>query len=79
MSTLLERIHSEAIDPDAWVCLCGNVPSDDGFYPCNNSGHEVEPTTGWGGLYVCLSCGRIIQQESLEIVGRTSKPRLLED
>jgi len=54
-----------------WVCLCGNTPRDHGFYPCNHDGIEVEPTTNeWSErLYVCDNCGRIIEQDTLAIVG----------
>jgi DNA-directed RNA polymerase subunit RPC12/RpoP len=30
----------------------------------------VEPVTGWKNLYVCDRCGRIIQQDTLEVVGQ---------
>lgn len=54
----------------AWHCLCGNVASNDGFYPCDSEGNQVEPTpeawtTDW---YVCAHCGRIIDQATLTIV-----------
>ena len=65
-----ERISHEEGDSDAWVCICKNVPADDGFYPCNERGEEVEPVEGWDGLYVCASCGRIINCDTLEVVGR---------
>lgn len=56
--------------PDDWICLCGNRPMQDGFYPCNAKGEMVEPTvetwtTNW---YVCARCGRIIDQNTLEVV-----------
>lgn len=56
---------------DAWVCLCGNTPTDYGFYPCNDQGKIVEPTPElWAtGCYVCDRCGRIIRQSDLEVVG----------
>ena len=62
-------ITQEAGNRDAWVCVCGNVPHDDGFYPCDKTGNEMEPVTGWSGLYVCYRCGRIINQDSLEVIG----------
>ena len=63
--------HAEG-DSDAWVCLCGNTPSTEGFYPCDAQGNEVEPTPAeWTtGCYVCAHCGRIINQTSLEVVGQ---------
>lgn len=64
------KITHEQQDKDAWVCLCGNTPSDNGFYPCDDKGNEVEPTeTDWTtNSYVCNQCGRIINQDTLEIV-----------
>jgi hypothetical protein len=75
-----EFIKHESGDEDAWVCICGNKPDDDGFFPCNEDGNEVEPTlkSGWLDLYVCFGCGRIINQDTLEVVGRNPKPKLLE-
>ena len=67
-----EFINHESGNDEAWICICGNVPSSDGFYPCDDLGEEVEPRQGvWGGvLYVCDRCGRIINQTTLEVVGR---------
>ena len=65
-----EIILLEASERDAWICLCGNEPQSDGFYPCDKTGNEMEPVTGWSGLYVCHRCGRIINQDSLEVIGR---------
>jgi hypothetical protein len=52
-------ITHEADNDEAWVCICGNRPTYDGFYPCDEKGNEVEPVTGWNDLYVCARCGRI--------------------
>lgn len=54
-----------------WMCACGNEPELEGFYPCNSEGEIVEPTPElWNGLlYVCDKCGRIINQDTLEVVG----------
>lgn len=67
-----ERIVHERGDPDAWICVCGNTPAGGGFYTCDESGNEVEPTEeAWTtGCYVCAECGRIIDQDSREVVGR---------
>jgi len=73
-----EFIKRERDDVDAWICICGNAPASDGFYPCDDKGNEIEPTAAWNGIYVCLRCGRIIEQGSLRVVGRNSStPRLL--
>jgi hypothetical protein len=68
----MEHITAEKIDPDAWLCICGNTPVDDGFYPCDERGNEMEPIAGsnWDGLYVCNLCGRIIRQDTLEVIGQ---------
>jgi len=65
-----EYITHEKDDHDAWHCICGNTPASDGFYPCDEAGNEMEPADGWKNLYVCNRCGRIIQQDSLQIIGR---------
>lgn len=74
-----ERIKHEPGIEDGWICICGNTPADDGFYPCDQDGNEIEPTVGsaWAGLYVCFKCGRIIDQETLEVVGKNPEPRPL--
>jgi hypothetical protein len=38
-----KRITHEAGNAEAWVCECGNTPSGDGFYPCDEKGNEMEP------------------------------------
>lgn len=73
-----EQIKTEPEVEDGWICLCGNTPADDGFYPCDENGNEMEPVTGWNDIYVCLKCGRIIDQHTLRVVGRNPQPRLLE-
>ena len=74
-----ECIEHEADNKEAWKCLCGNTPCDSGFYPCDTHGNEVEPTPeDWEeDLYVCAECGRIIHQDTLEVVGRNPHFKLL--
>lgn len=62
--------------PDAWICVCGNMPAQGGFYPCDRAGNEMEPDIGsdWDGLYVCADCGRIIDQATLLVTGRNPNP-----
>lgn len=72
-----EVISHEKGNGEAWLCLCGNNPSSDGFYPCDAAGNEVEPLSGWSGFYVCLRCGRIIDPHSLRVVGQSPQPKLL--
>ena len=72
-----EFIAHEAGNDEAWICICGNEPSQDGFYPCDDQGNETEPVAGWTGIYVCFRCGRIINPDSLRVVGRNPQPKLL--
>jgi hypothetical protein len=66
-----EHISHESGSREAWICLCGNTPGDNGFYPCDEKGAEIEPDKFWvKPLYVCDNCGRIIHQDSLEVIGR---------
>jgi hypothetical protein len=55
-----------------WICLCGNEADSDGFYPCDEQGNEVEGTPeDWDGVrYVCARCGRIIDQNTLAVIGQ---------
>ena len=75
-----KHITHEPGSEDAWVCIRGNTPDSDGFYPCDKDGNQVEPTpedwkTNW---YVCDRCGRMIDQETLEIVGRNENHKRLD-
>jgi hypothetical protein len=74
-----EIITHEPNNEEAWICVCGNKPADDGFFPCDQEGNEIEPTisSGWENLYACGNCGRIIDQYSLEVVGQNTKFKLL--
>jgi hypothetical protein len=67
-----ERIRHEDGSEDAWVCICGNTPSGDGFYPIDQNDHEVEPTAkDWTtNQYFCGRCGRVINQATLEVERR---------
>lgn len=69
----LERITQ--YEGDLWRCLCGNIAEADGFYPCNDTGREVEPTAeAWQtDAYVCAACGRIINMYSLKVIGVRSR------
>jgi len=75
----IERIGSEAGDPGAWICICGNRPCEGGFYPCDEQGNEMEPSIGsdWASLYCCTDCGRIIVHPTLVVCGRATNPILL--
>jgi hypothetical protein len=71
-----ERITIEEGDADAWMCVCGNKPTRQGFYPCDDKGNATEPdiVSDWAGLYRCDRCDRIIQQDTLAVVGRNPHP-----
>jgi len=55
-----------------FLCLCGNNPIAEGFFPCSPLGEIVDPTPdAWPKpLYRCDSCGRIINQDTLEVEGK---------
>jgi hypothetical protein len=74
---MITTIKCEPGNPDAWICVCGNQPEQDGFYPCDSAGVIVEPTAeDWtSGLYVCNQCGRLIDPDTLAIVGQAD-PKL---
>ena len=73
-----DKITHEKGYPEAWVCLCGNTPSSDGFYPCDEEGNEMEPVKGWNNLYVCARCRRIVNQDTLEVVGQNPDAKMFE-
>jgi len=75
----MEFISPGNPDKDDWNCICGNNTFRDGYYPCDEHGNEMEPTIGsaWADLYVCYGCGRIINSDTLEVVGRNQDPKLL--
>jgi len=70
----VQKDHEEGRFGDAWVCLCGNTSTSQGFYPCDDHGKQISPDVDgpWINLYVCDRCGRIINQDTLEVVGRAS-------
>jgi len=74
-----QYISCEAGDEDAWVCICNNTPGAAGFYPCDSNGNEMSPDIGsnWVNLYVCAECGRIINQDTLEVIGQNPNPKML--
>lgn len=78
MVSAKEYIKHEGGNAEAWVCLCGNRPDSDGFFPCDNDGNEMEPVEGWEDLYVCGRCGRIIHQFTLEVLDQNPNLKRLE-
>jgi hypothetical protein len=74
-----EFITHQAGSDEAWICICGNEPTGQGFFTCDAQGNEIEPNigSGWTDLYVCAKCGRIVKQGTLEVVGRNPNPKML--
>lgn len=62
----------KADDEDLWICVCGNTPSDAGFYTIDEANHEVEPTIeDWKtDEYFCAQCGRVIDVNTLQVTRR---------
>ena len=57
------------------ICICGNEPYINGFYPCLDNGLVVEPIIGgeWNEkLYYCEQCHRIIDDTTGDVVGVAS-------
>lgn len=59
-----------------WECRCGNTRDGEGFDTCDELGRVVEPVLGpWdGSLHLCTHCYRIINSDTLEILGSASEP-----
>jgi hypothetical protein len=55
-----------------WNCICGNHHEFEGFLFADSSGRAVDATKWlWDGkTYVCDRCGRIIDGDTLEVVGQ---------
>lgn len=72
-SLTTEYIVEEATD--WWVCKCGNQPNYEGFFTCSVIGEYCEPTIEeWDGKhYLCDKCFRIIDGDTLAVVGRCSQ------
>jgi hypothetical protein len=74
-----EKIKYKGDDEDAWICICTNTHYDHNFYLCDEEGDEKEPkkVSDLNGLYVCGGCGRIIDSQTLEVVGQNPEFKLL--
>jgi hypothetical protein len=77
--TTKKFITHEAGNDEAWICICLNYPEGGGFYPCDARGDEIDAAIGsdWTNLYVCADCGRIINQDTLEVLGQNKNPKFL--
>lgn len=59
-------------DGDHWVCVCGSTTMSSGFDTCDENGNYTEPIDSvWNGLYACLSCGRVIDQDTYNVISQT--------
>lgn len=67
----VEYITEDPHDSAEWTCVCGNTTFSVGFSPCDAQGVPVEPTPeAWTtNAYVCMDCGRIIDQDTCQVVG----------
>lgn len=56
-------------------CRCHNTDDLEGFESCDQQGRIVEPVLGhWdGSLQICTRCWRIINGDTLEVLGMTSE------
>jgi hypothetical protein len=59
------------------TCVCGNIPESGGFTACDRQGNQIEPGryNGWASLYICDDCGRIINENRLEVIGFNPQAR----
>lgn len=55
---------------DNYVCVCGNRPDTDGFYPCDSDGNDLEPVLDglWDGLYRCDRCRVVLPATVFDVV-----------
>lgn len=69
-------IRKTGLFKNCWLCWCGNSSRKKGFYPVNAEGNYQRDLLGRGRYYACSQCGRIIEPETLEIVGVTKHFKL---
>jgi hypothetical protein len=83
MTAASMRLKLKKIKPDkyAWICLCGNTPMEEGFYPCDKAGRRLEPadTAQPDDYRACDRCGRIIEPLTEEVVGVRPLHTLVEE
>lgn len=53
-------------------CPCGNAASSGYFYPCDETGRDIDEDAARGGLVVCDVCGRILSAVTSDVVGQRS-------
>lgn len=79
IATERQNFEFITITDGGWVCVCGNEPHLDGFFPYHD-GAQVEPDADgpWDGVhYVCAACFRIIDQTTGRVVDRRESVQLL--
>jgi len=71
-------IRHEGADPSAWVCVCGNRTTEDGFVGCTWAGEPLASLVAIleTGLYSCRRCGRTIDAGSLAVMSLASMDEL---
>jgi hypothetical protein len=75
----VERVYGADGSHGDLLCICGNMANTDGFFPCDEHGNQMSPDIGsdWNNLYVCGKCGRIIDHDTLEVVGQNPQSDVL--
>lgn len=63
------------VSDGVWECRCGNSTESEGFIACDDEGLEVPEELGpWDGiLRVCQRCWRVINGDTLEVLGFASE------
>ena len=81
--TTEQKIKNTSDNPkDPWlVCVCQNTAESDGFVTCSSSGAYCPPLPRkWDGIHLCCSrCGRIVNQNTLAIIGQRDPADLLKE
>lgn len=65
------KIFKVGLFKTQWMCWCCNKSNQKGFYPCNADGNYQRDLLGRGQYYACAKCGRIIDPQTLRVVGLT--------
>jgi hypothetical protein len=62
----------------SWLCICKNEPEHEGFYPCDEKGNytDDDPPPGTTAYFHCDRCGRIINADTLFVIGKTGRGTL---
>src|SRR4051794_18755146 len=63
------KIFKVGLLKNHWMCWCVNTSKKKGFYPCNAEGQYQRDLWGRGKYYACAQCGRLIDPNTLKVVG----------